>query len=291
MKKNAEFELSFKAIKEIKKLAREQRCALGFGDEAPIANDLEIVLEKRGITLLEFPIQNTSDSSKLSGVLYCNGPFVFIGINTNNYYDNQIFTIAHELYHYYTESGSRLCWHESNASEEVEVKANWFAAEFLLPQEVLKRRIAIEFGSDSLQEVKHQALLRFLARLHSIWYLPYQVLVNRLKDLNVVTEIQYQELSSVDARDSEGIFHRIGHSIQPKAFAKLNAVTKTIGASPYAIETIVRNFEHDVIDEQTFADTLKLFNKSPADFGYEILISQDDLDEIDDFLESWVRER
>ncbi len=35
---------------------------------------------------------------------------------------------------------------------------------------------------------------------------------------------------------------------------------------------------------------LGLFGKSPADYGYEVSISQDDMDEIHDFIEGWDHE-
>ncbi|MFA6785251.1 MAG: hypothetical protein WCR13_10180, partial [Sphaerochaeta sp.] len=69
-----------------------------------------------------------------------------------------------------------------------------------------------------------------------------------------------------------------------------NTATKTIGSSPRAIETILRNFENNLIDEDTFIRILGLFNKSPADYGYEISVSQDDIDELRDFIESWKHE-
>jgi len=52
----------------------------------------------------------------------------------------------------------------------------------------------------------------------------------------------------------------------------------------------LRNFENNLIDEDTFIRILGLFNKSPADYGYEISVSQDDIDELRDFIESWKHE-
>jgi hypothetical protein len=73
-------------------------------------------------------------------------------------------------------------------------------------------------------------------------------------------------------------------------FIKLNTVTNTIGTSPQAIETILRNFENNLIDEDTFVKTLSLFNKNPSDYGYDALILQDDIDEIHDFIEGWTHD-
>ena len=104
-------------------------------------------------------------------------------------FSKQIFAIAHELYHFFTKTGSHLSRQDGQESDLVEAKANWFAAEFLLPEKVPKRCS--------------------------------------------------------------------------------NTTTKTTGSSPKAIETILRNFEDNLIDEDTCISMLGLFGKSPADYGYE----------------------
>ncbi|NLB42844.1 MAG: hypothetical protein GX815_11430, partial [Clostridiales bacterium] len=44
-----------------------------------------------------------------------------------------------------------------------------------------------------------------------------------------------------------------------------------------------RNFEDNLIDEDKFAEILSVFNRKPNEFGYDIKISQEDLDEFEDF--------
>ena len=291
---NQKHELSALDIESIRQLAHDQRFALGFAGEPPLANDILMILEKLNIILLEFPIETESDKPAFSAVILCSQEggedLVFIGLNTADYYDRQIFAIAHELYHYFTKTGSHLSRQEGPEIDVVEAKANRFAAEFLLPEDVLRRRVLEEFKSYSLADIQTKVLLRFIARLHCIWWLPYRSLVKRLWEIKAITKRQYQELYRIDERDKEGEYGRIGRSTQSDIFSKLNTATKTIDTSPRAIETILRNFEDGLIDEDTFANTLRLFNKDPADFGYEILISQDDVDEIHDFIEGWNHE-
>jgi len=291
---NQKHELSALDIESIRQLAHDQRFALGFAGEPPLANDILMILEKLNIILLEFPIETESDKPAFSAVILCSQEggedLVFIGLNTADYYDRQIFAIAHELYHYFTKTGSHLSRQEGPEIDVVEAKANRFAAEFLLPEDVLRRRVLEEFKSYSLADIQTKVLLRFIARLHCTWWLPYRSLVKRLWEIKAITKRQYQELYRIDERDKEGEYGRIGRSTQSDIFSKLNTATKTIDTSPRAIETILRNFEDGLIDEDTFANTLRLFNKDPADFGYEILISQDDVDEIHDFIEGWNHE-
>ena len=280
----ATHELSVKEIEDIKELAREKRVVLGFSNDAPIANDLALVLEKLLITPIELPIKGNGEKLTFSAMLLCSQSETFIGINTADYFDKQIFAIAHELYHFYTKTRSIQNWQEGNGDDEIETRANRFAAEFLLPEESFKRRIINEFGEEFLEGVKRQTLLRFIARIHCIWYLPYRSVVKRLKEIKAITQEQYKELYDIDERDPEGEYSRLGKAFDRDIFIKLNTKTETIGTSAYAIETIVRNFENNIIDEHAFAKTLRMFGKDPADFGYEITISQEDKDEIEEFI-------
>jgi hypothetical protein len=47
------------------------------------------------------------------------------------------------------------------------------------------------------------------------------------------------------------------------------------------METILRNFEDNLIDKDTFDKLLGRFKKSPADYGYEISISPDGIMTVD----------
>lgn len=264
-------------IESIRKLANTQRLALGFVGENPIANDMFTILEKLNIILLEFPIATGNEKPAFSAmILYSEEggqSLVFIGLNTADYFDRQIFAICHELYHFYTKTGSHLSRQEGQAPDMVEVRANRFASEFLLPEFMLKSLVFDEFKSYSLEHIQTRVLLRFIARLHCTWWLPYRSLVRRLREIEAITLAQYQELYRIDGRDAEGEYGRIGRSTQKDIFSMLNTATHTIGTSPRAIETIIRNFEDNLIDEDTFAKLLGLFNKTPTDFGYEIVIS------------------
>ena len=97
--------LNEKQIQDIRMLARAKRQELGFVGETPIANDIFTILERLNIRLLEYPIISEGDRPAFSAaVMYSkegNQELVFIGLNTADYFDKQIFAIAHELYHFY----------------------------------------------------------------------------------------------------------------------------------------------------------------------------------------------
>ena len=274
-------------VDEIRKLAGDERRFLGFVGETPIANDIFTILDRLDIMLLEYPIESEGDRPAFSAaIMYSeegDKKLTFIGLNTADYYDKQIFAIAHELYHYYTKTSSHLSRPEDEDSSLVEVKANRFAAEFLLPETVLESIVLDEFKTSTLEKIQHKTLLRFIARLHCTWWLPYRSLVRRLHEIGAITSEQYAELYSVDERDLQGEYGKIGQAINKEVFLKLNQPTKNIGTSPNEIEIIIRNFEDNLIDEDKFAETLSLFNRTPDEFGYEIKVSQEDIDELDAF--------
>jgi Zn-dependent peptidase ImmA (M78 family) len=274
-------------VDEIRKLAGDERRFLGFVGETPIANDIFTILDRLDIMLLEYPIEPEGDRPAFSAaIMYSeegDKKLTFIGLNTADHYDKQIFAIAHELFHYYTKSGSHLSRPEDEESSLIEVKANRFAAEFLLPETVLESIVLDEFKTSTLEKVQHKTLLRFIARLHCTWWLPYRSLVKRLHEIGAISSEQYAELYSVDERDLQGEYGKIGQAINKEVFLKLNQPTKNIGTSPNEIEIIIRNFEDNLIDEDKFAETLSLFNRTPDEFGYEIKVSQEDIDELDAF--------
>jgi hypothetical protein len=105
----------------------------------------------------------------------------------------------------------------------------------------------------------------------------------RLKEICAISTEQYQQLYTVDERDLEGDYGRLGKAINNEIFFKLNTATFTVGISPKDIEEIIRNFEDGLIDDDKFTDTLNLFHKKPDDFGYEFTISKEDLTEFEDF--------
>lgn len=274
-------------IENIRKLAGDERRKLGFIGETPIANDIFTILENMNILLLEYPIKLDDVKPAFSAALMCSTEgdkeLVFIGLNTADFFDKQIFAIVHELYHFYTKTGSHLSRLSEEEDSYVEAEANRFAAEFLLPESTLKSIVLDEFKTSSLRKIQTKMLLRFIVRLQCVWWLPYRSLVKRLREIDAVSDEQYERLYSIDERDLDGEYGRMGKAINKEVFVKLNTATNNIGTSPKDIEIIIRNFEDGIIDEDKFINTLNLFNKKPDDFGYKFEVSDEDIDEFEEF--------
>lgn len=52
-----------------------------------------------------------------------------------------------------------------------------------------------------------------------------------------------------------------------------------------ALETILLNYEDGEVPDDEFVELLMLFGKSPEDLGYELTVSPDDLDDLNDLFE------
>lgn len=62
----------------------------------------------------------------------------------------------------------------------LEKKADRFAAELLLPDDILHSRVVSQFKSPDLSLVTELQLLRFIARLQGEWGLPYRSILFRI---------------------------------------------------------------------------------------------------------------
>lgn len=268
-------------VEEIKKLAINARNKYGVNINVPISNDIVGILEKEGIILCEYPFEASEAShTDASITIFENGKeeITFIGLNTSLCYDEQIFALAHELYHFETQTGLTYNLNADIEDAHTEAKADRFAAELLLPSSELQSAVVQEFP-EGIQEEVSLRLLRFIARLQCDWWLPYHSLAKRLFEEAHITEGVYDELYAINDRDENSEYARILRSIDSEKYELLNRKTQKINISASALEVIIKNYEDGDIDESEFANTLRLFNKVPEDLGFCIKKCNDSSDD------------
>lgn len=250
-------------IEDIRKLALDLRRSLGFGDDIPIANDIFSLLDRQDIFLVEYPVHSDKETgfdASLTCFVSSGKEMYFLGLNTSNPFDKQIFGIAHELYHYLTNTID-LC--DTQIDEEktlVEIKADRFAAELLLPLTSLRSIILSEFKTSSLENITNSRLLRFICRLQYEWWLPYRSIVKRLSEENFISDLQFNELYNIDERDDLGEYGRICYAMDRNLFDKLNTSTHKQGTSPRVLETVIANYEDRLIDVDSFINGMRLLD-------------------------------
>ncbi len=287
MSKSNSIILDEKKIYEVKDLASETRRFFGVCPNVPIANDIKFLLEKQGIILCEYPFPDTNGTHTY-GNITCfktdKETFTFIGLNTSSFYDEQIFAIAHAIYHYKTQLGKAYTPDMEYEDQVIEKMADRFAAELLLPEEALKAAVMKEIGKSDMKDVSEARLLRFIARIQCEWWLPFQAIANRLLEEGFIDEGQYDKLCKIDCRNENGMYRRLLKNIDLEISELLNKKTKTIGVSNRVVETIINNYEDRFIDDDEFVRTLALFDKRPEDFGFDMDAEMDD--DLKDFFES-----
>ena len=119
---------------------------------------------------LRLDIRYAPLNGELSGALIRNEGEVYIGVNSLQSKSRKRFTIAHELGHFVLHEGIhvdrdfRINWRDGNSSKAVnpeEMEANRFAAELLMPTDLLVRDI------ESLRRVDRPAL-ELLAKRYQV---------------------------------------------------------------------------------------------------------------------------
>ena len=272
--------LTSKVITELKEKANQCRKNWGVFPDVPVGNDLfKLLEEKEKIIICEYPFQtatkaNTDATITIFESVY--GQFTFIGLNSSIYMDEQIFALAHEMYHYLTRTGKAYDSSEDAEDHLVEAKADRFAAELLLPYDVLKQRVERYFPDDAIAKAPFLRLLRFIAALHGEWWLPFRSIVRRLNEEGFITSEQFSELLEVDSRNPESEYAKIFKNLDPVSYGNVNLKSEEIRISKEAIMATVSNYEDGDISYDEFVETLTLFNKKPSDFGYEAVVEEDE---------------
>jgi Zn-dependent peptidase ImmA (M78 family) len=144
---------------------------------------LEAIAKKLGIRIKHEPFEGD-----ISGVLYRDPNGTIIGVNSLHHPNRQRFTIAHEIGHFvlheidiHVDKGYRVVLRDSVSSQAVdplEIDANRFAAELLMPEKMVRRDAA-----ECLEDVEDEAGLQALARKYRV---STQAMAYRLSNLGLL---------------------------------------------------------------------------------------------------------
>lgn len=246
-----------------------------------VRDEIFKVLEKEA-RVIYYPIKD----DEICGFVYSYGKEKIAYINTYIPYEKQVFTAAHELYHFcYSDMmQGELLYSEvlegksRNKENELEdLKANRFAAEFLAQEEIFRRELkAIENSRKPID-------LREIVELMDIFLLPYKTIVNRLNELNIIDSKQFDKLINISDRVSgEGVVSwqkRLG-------LCTLNN-TRTEEIKLYRLNDIALSlYEKKRISYEKLEYLLGLSNTTPKEFDIkENIVNMVDESEIDLIME------
>lgn len=125
------------------------------------------IAKKLNLLIAPLPADN-----EISGAIVRKNGRVVIAVNPAHHINRQRFTIAHELGHYFLHEGLeehvdqnfRIAWRNADSSKAInwiEIQANRFAAELLMPTSFLKRDL------DSLDKIEKRTVA-LLARKYVV---------------------------------------------------------------------------------------------------------------------------
>lgn len=133
-------------------------------------------------------IEEDFDTARVDGLSQWVGDHPVILLNISSPTDRKRLTLAHELGH--------LCLHSVEVTEEIEAEANSFAAEFLMPVEVIRSQLR-NLSLGRLYDLKRE------------WGVSMQAIIERAYGLKVMTATQrtslYKRFSSMGWRTREPI--------------------------------------------------------------------------------------
>ncbi len=201
-------DLNIKAIDKIKAMARKKLNEYSKLNDV-IGGQIFNILELENKVLF-YPIEDEEVwgfSEKIKGKS-------FVWINTDIPYDKQVFVAAHELYHLWFENEADLILKEdieenSNKTSipENELKANRFAAEFLINEELLLQEI-VTYSID-----KNNIDIKDILKLSNLFTVPYKTMVKRIYEIRLVNQKRYIELMELSSQDVEIWRNRLGLSL------------------------------------------------------------------------------
>lgn len=153
--------------------------------------DVDAIAQHLGVPVVREPFQ--SDLAEISGVLYQKDGRAVIGVNAAHAPTRQRFTVAHEIGHFVLHKGASalhvdrsisLRFRDARASQAVdadEIAANAFAAELLMPRELLTTELLAKWVRRAETESD------FIDGLAKEFTVSHQAMTHRLVNLGILT--------------------------------------------------------------------------------------------------------
>lgn len=167
-------EISIDRKREVRNTVKKFLEDYPFIDKSPLNDSIELV-EKLGIfILIDFAPDQISGFCKTIGE-----KDTFIFINNQMTLGRQIYSLWHEVYHWYTGEGNDISIQGSDQYEEVELAADYFASLILIKDELLKEKlISYGIGKSNCKYIKYDQIID----LQQYFKVSYSAMVLKLVD-------------------------------------------------------------------------------------------------------------
>lgn len=244
-----------KILHDAKLHARQYRRELGLGDE-PIADIFDLI-ERQGIILVRYP----SPSDKLSAMIAREANEYLIFINSKMSLGHQIFSAAHELHHYrYDKDNLQViaCNPLSESSDPAELMSDFFAGEFLMPEETV-RATWNRFGKIVSILPIHVITMACTFRVS------FTAMLYRLLKLKLITGPVFGKLKKLSKPENEELLTKYFNYI-----CSAELIKPTQKELPKAfIEAANYNYANGLVSYKKIESLLNPWDKTPEDIGIE----------------------
>lgn len=187
------------SIDKIEEKALQQRKINDLGTESPIGDKVFNIIEnKYNSYLLLYPLK----SKNIAAFTRKQGSMTQVFVNTSFERAFQNFACAHELYHLIElqerQIDKFIVCNDKDISEEMdqvdididELKANYFAASFLLPRDVVKEK----FKDIRNTRCSHEDIILEIIKLQYQFEVPFKTILKRMKELEIINKDTYDQL-------------------------------------------------------------------------------------------------
>lgn len=274
--------LESKDIYEIKRIAKEKRADIGI---APLGKDIfRYITDKENNLFIE---KEEFDNEELDALIYITktaNQSAYIILNAKQPLINQIFAAAHEYYHYikdYPEiiNKPQIC-SLSSLKQKKEQAASRFAAEFLLPEEALKKhvdKILITEEKKDFKELKFPNIVALSCALSIVYCIPLKAVLYRLHEENYLTDIESYLTNYQFMKD---VFRRA--SIQSESVVKELLDSKNIYIDEIMYDLMPKAYNKGYVTKETLEEDIELLklNKTGFNINFESSFSDDDNEDI-----------
>lgn len=202
----------------------------------------------------------------------------FVAINTSIPIDEQVFAAAHELYHiWYDEKVEAIPASILGETDEhgtqldvSELKANRFAAEFLVDEELLRQEMRI------YSITPYKISVKDILQLAVLFTVPYKTMVKRLHEIEAINQDEREQYLSKTESSIKQLLKRYSFTI-PETDNRI--------AVDNLVELAVAIYEKKRISYEKLQYLLSISNLEPSDVGITepqgfIPPSDDELDDI-----------
>ena len=236
-----------------------------------LAEETRIKFAKKGLSDIFDILSETAllirkplDVEGLSGfITYYEDRFV-VYLNSSFSLGHERYTGAHELYHIMYNKDilkKEKVFIDENKYEEEEIKADVFAAEFLMPEDYVKEIFlrTVNVDKDNIEP-------RHVIRMHNYFKVSYKAMLKRLVQLNLCSQKRYfqlLEISTIERKDElQSITMEEGFNIDLIIPSNEHYIPKE-----YLIY-VKANYENGNISYEEMEEILMFVGLTPEKLGY-----------------------